>query len=380
MLNNWRNTASAGILLAASFLAQAQAQAKEYTFSSFLQPDHLQTVYAHVPWIEAIKERTKGEVTFKLYTGGSILPGVGVLKGLAQGVADGGFVTAGYVPAEMPLWNVIGDMGWQVPDDFVVALAATEFGLMDKYGMVDWVKNHVVYLGTTSTPIYHYMCKGQPKNLADFKGLRIRTPGNVWARFAEYIGAVPVNLPFTEVYTGLERRALDCGNLDPTLLIEGAKVGEVIDSVNLLKMGPFFSQATWTFNEKFWGALTTEQRKIIFEESARSIVRYQVEQTNTVIARNVEGAKKKGIKFNEPGADLQAAYDKFVAGGLGGLKDIAKQRNVPDYEEGLAHFTALVDKWNGLIAKVDRNDKEALYKLVMTEIYDKLDPATYRVK
>jgi TRAP-type C4-dicarboxylate transport system substrate-binding protein len=369
----------AGLGLAMALLVPAPAQA-EATYSTILTPDHPQTVYAGYPWADAIRERTGGAVDIKIYPGGSILPADGILRGMAEGVADSGFITAGFVPAEMPLWAAIGDMGWKKPNMHVITMAATEFGLLDEYGSRDWVNNNVVFGGTLSTTDYVFHCKGEPKSLADFQGLQVRTPGNAWARFVEYIGAVPVNLVFAEVYPALERGAIDCAAFDKTQIIEAARTGEVVDSLNMLAMGPFFAQATWAFNEQFWASLTPDQRRVIFEENARAMARYLVVMETEVVIKHIEGGKKLGLAFNEPAADLQAKYDEFVAAGIGGLAEIAKERGVPDYEQGFAHFETLLTKWESLLQGVDVKDEEALYQLIMTNIYDKLDPATYRVE
>lgn len=375
----YRNTLAACGAVFALAVGSKTATAEEYTFSTFLGPNHQITMFMHMPWAEAIKERTGGEVDFKVYVGGTILPGTGVLQGVAQGVAHGGFVTAGYVPAEMPVWNIIGDAGWRANSDYAVTLAATEFGILNKRGHGEWDRNGVVFLGSASTPLYSYLCRGTPKTAADFNGLRIRTAGNGWARFAEYIKAVPVNVSFTETYSALERGALECANLDPTHMFNGAQVAEVINSVVRLPMGPFFSQAVWAFNKDFWAGLTAEQRKIIIEESARSIVRLHQEQ-DKLVADNYKQAKEKGIEIIDPSEDLVAAKDAFVANDVGGLSKIAEERGVPDYKQALDEFSALLAKWDGLLAEADLEDPDAMYDLVMSEIYSKIDPATYGIE
>ncbi len=57
----------------------------------------------------------------------------------------------------------------------------------------------------------------------------------------------------------------------------------------------------------------------------------------------------------------------------------AKERGVTDPEAIIASFKALVDKWDVLLAKVDTKDVEALAALARSEIYDKIDEATYGV-
>lgn len=233
------------------------SRSADYTYSTLLQPDHPQTVLGGDPWAHALREASNGEIDFQIFAGGVLLPGGDVLEGLADGVADAAFVTAGYIPAQMPIWALIGDMGRIEPDMAAISMAATEFGLLDEYGMRDWENNDEIFGGNLSTGQYVFHCRGTPNELDDFKGLSIRTAGNGWARFAEYISAVPVNLTSGEIYASLERGALDYVALDEAQITEGARTGEVVDSIIKLPMGPFFSHATWAFNERFWAVSAT---------------------------------------------------------------------------------------------------------------------------
>ncbi len=59
------------------------------------------------------------------------------------------------------------------------------------------------------------------------------------------------------------------------------------------------------------------------------------------------------------------------------LIDTATERGVENPEAILAEFKTMVDRWDVLLADVDRTDVETLAGLARSEIYDKLDPATY---
>jgi TRAP-type C4-dicarboxylate transport system substrate-binding protein len=369
---------AAALFAGAMSVAALPASAEEYSFSTWLEPNHPITLNAHIPWAEAVKARTNGDIDFEIYMAGALLPAKGTMQGVADGVAQGGFHTATYTPSELPLWNVIGDLSFKYPDAMVAAFAATEFGVLNPAGHGDWAKNGVVYLGGYSTPIYHFICRDDVKTLADLKGKRVRMPGGAWARFGESIGTVSVNVPSSEIYTAFERGTVDCTASDVTHLTAGATLMGVVKSINLLKMGPFFAGATWIYNRDFWNGLTPEQRKVIFEESARSVVRLQMAYDAAVDA-NLEAAKQAGKQLNEPSADLQKAYDDFVSGGMGGLAEIGQKAGVENVDQSLTELSALMEKWQGLLASVDRTDEAALTALLQKEVYDKLDPNSFGV-
>lgn len=42
------------------------------------------------------------------------------------------------------------------------------------------------------------------RTLEDMKGKRLRIAGVAWSHFAEFVGAVPVSIPASEMYSGVE--------------------------------------------------------------------------------------------------------------------------------------------------------------------------------
>jgi flagellar biosynthesis/type III secretory pathway protein FliH len=100
---------------------------------------------------------------------------------------------------------------------------------------------------------------------------------------------------------------------------------------------------------------------------------------DAAVDANLEAAKQAGKQLNEPSADLQKAYDDFVAGGMGGLAEIGQKAGVENVDQSLAELSALMEKWQGLLANVDRTDEAALTALLQKEVYDKLDPNSFGV-
>ncbi|MBJ6128128.1 C4-dicarboxylate TRAP transporter substrate-binding protein [Microvirga splendida] len=377
MPTKFSRNATRGVALAAGVgLFSSAALAENYSFSTWLEPNHPITLAAHVPWAKAVSERTGGAVNFEIYMAGALLPAKGTMQGVADGVAQGGFHTATYTPSELPLWNAIGDLSFKHPDPMVAAFAATEFGLMNPAGNSDWAKNDVIYLGSYSTPVYHFICREEVKTLADLRGKRVRMPGGAWARFGETIGTVSVNVPSSEIYTAFERGTVDCTASDVTHLTAGATLMGVTKSINTLTMGPFFAGATWIFNKDFWSELKPDQRKIIFEESARALARLQISY-DELVQKNLDAAKAAGKAIIPPPADLQQSYDKFVADGIGGMADIGKRAGIQTFDKSVQELSSLMQKWEGLLAKANRKSEDELTQLLRREIYDKLDASKY---
>ena len=366
-------------LLALSMTAAtvSSASAEVYNLATWLEPNHIITQKAHVEWADDIKKQTNGEIEFEIFMAGSLLPAKSTMQGTADGVAQVGFHTATYTPSDLPISNALADMGFVQPDAFVMAFAFSDFMMNEEVGYQDWRKNGVIFGGGYSTPVYYFICKGENKSVADFQGKRVRMPGGGWARFGQTLNVTGVNIPSSEIYTAFDRGSVDCTTSDPTHLTSGATLMEVVDSVTLLKMSPFYGGVTWAYNPDFWQELSEEQRRTILDASARAMARLQIAYDEGA-EQALTAAKEKGIKLIEPSEDLQKAYDDWVANGMGDLLGIAKEKyGVEDPDALYAPFQKYIDKWVGLLDGVDRHDEEALTKIAKSELFDKIDAATY---
>lgn len=368
------------LLCGAAFGITAPASADNFSYSIYLSPTEPLAAYGYIPWAKAITERTGGEVKIETYLGGSLLPARDNLTGTRDGVADIAMHPITYTPSELPIWNIIPDVAFKFPDPFVTAFASTEYGLLDEEGNGEFAAAGVVYLGGYSTPAYHFICRDSKiASVEDLKGKRVRTPGGPWSRFVKSIGMVDVNIPSTEMYTAFERGAVDCGAADPTHLISGSNLLRVAKGYSLMNMGPFFAGASWLINPDSWSRISPENRKIIFEESAKSLVSAMIGYVKMGDEAVAKG-REIGIAMVEPAADLTTAYKTFVDGLDADMIAAGNAKGIKNIDKEVADITALMAKWEKLLDGVDRNDQDTMAKLVWDEIYSKLDPNTYGVE
>ncbi|UYV38109.1 C4-dicarboxylate TRAP transporter substrate-binding protein [Rhodobacteraceae bacterium D3-12] len=368
---------AAGAAVAASATFATSGANAQQMLSTWLEPNHIITIEGHKGWADLVREATKGEIDFELFVGGALIPAKSTMQGTADGLAQVGFHTATYTPSDLPVSNALADMGFEVPDAFVMAFAFGDFMMNNEQGYNDWRKNGVIFGGSYSTPIYYFICREDVKTLDDIKGKRVRMPGGGWARFGQEIGVVGVNVPSSEIYTAFERGSVDCTASDATHLTSGATLKEVASSVTLLKMSPFYAGVTYAYNPTFWKGLSEEQRRELFNQSALAMARMQISYDKQAEAALVD-AKEAGIKLIEPDASLQTAYDQWVAGGVGGMAEIAKSTHgIDNPEELYKAFRVYVDKWQKLLEGVDRHDEKVVAALLRENLFDKIDVATF---
>ena len=360
---------------AVTLFAGGTAALADMSFTTYADPTNPN--YVAIPgWMERVKERTDGAISWDVYMGGSLVPPKDALIGIGQGVAQGGQHVATYSPSVNPLMASLADLAFKVPDPLVVAFASTDYMLTDPEGRGEWLANNAVGLHGFSTPTYRFMCKARDMDsLADLTGKRIRTAGAPWARFVRAVGATEVSIPVGELYTALERGLVDCALADVSHISAGANLQDLLGSVVMIDVGPFFPGSAIVINRDIWTGFTPEQRRIIIEELPQTIVSTQAAYER-LAQDGLDVATKKGIQLNPPANDLTAAYDAFLGTIDADVIDAGKAAGVANIEQEVADFTALLEKWKGLLGSVDRADEAALAQLLKVEIFDKIDPET----
>lgn len=355
----------------------SEVSAEQYTFHTWLNPSYIFTAEGNIGFADAVREHSNGEIDFEVLTGGVLFPANGTIEGVGNGVADAGPVPPSYHPSQFPIANAVGDIGFANPDPMLLTFAYVDFTIHEEAAQSEWLANNLIFADGGSTPIYYLMCKGDVKSFADARGKRIRAPGGGLSRFAEAIGGIAVNIPGSEIYTAMERGAIDCAIGDATQLTSGTNIIELVDSVILQPLNPAYQTGMIVYNPDFWKSLTDDQRRLLLDEGAQAMVRTQIAFTQEAQAA-LDAAKAKGIALYEPDDATRTVYEEFVAGGTGGMAQIAKDSlGIQDPEALFGNFGGYMDKWSQLLDGVDRTDEAALTELVKANIYDGVDVSTY---
>lgn len=367
------------VAISAACMTAQVAQAEKYTIATFVEPSHPITRFQHVEFADNVREASNGEIDFEVLTGGMLMPAGGTLEGVASGVAHVSILPPSYAPSALPVANAIGDMGWLNPDPLLLAFAYADFNFNEEIASAEWKKNGVLYGAGHATPIYHYMCGADLATLDDLKGKKMRQAGSSYVRFGDAIGVTAVQLPASEIYTALERGVIDCACGDLTHLQSGATIGELVNSIIMIDLSPYFTSAGLMYNREFWQGLSGDQRRLLLDEGARSMVRLTMAYLQES-QENLDWAQKNGISVHQPDAALTQALTDFVDGGVGDMVGYAKtQFNIEDPQALFDNFDGYITKWEDLMADVDRNDEAALLSLVKTNIFDKVDVETYGI-
>jgi TRAP-type C4-dicarboxylate transport system substrate-binding protein len=368
--------AAAG-LITGLCLSGTAAGAKEFNASVWFPDAHPITKYGYLDWAKRVKEVSGGELEPIVFTGDVLLPPAGHLSGLRDGIAQVAYHAGTYTATEIPLDNVLAQLMFSYNDYFVSAFAFTDMAMTDPEMLAMWDRNNIVFGGGYSTPPYLLFCREKLESLGDIKGKKLRLAiSAAHSSWAEKVGAIPVNVPSNEMYTGLEKGQIDCASNAGNDL-KSRSLWDVAKHVTLLELGIYWSGYAYAYNKPFWASLPAQERRILLDTMAEAIVRTGQGYINDAQAA-LDEAPSHGVAIHQPSAELVRTVHDHAAAARELAIEYGKNRlGIADPEALIKRFETRVAKWNKLLDGVNRNDAAAMTAVLKTNLYDTIDSATY---
>ncbi|MBS0403550.1 MAG: TRAP transporter substrate-binding protein [Proteobacteria bacterium] len=163
--------------------------------------------------------------------------------------------------------------------------------------------------------------------LEDMSGIKLRVmQNNVFLDSFKALGANAVPLPFSELFTALETRAVD-GQENPFNTVLSSKFYEV--QKYLTVTNHVYSPWIVTVSKKWWDQLSPAEKKVLQDAAVKSRA-FERQDTREEAAKALADLKQKGMAVNElPAAEATRMREKLtsvhaaVAGSVG--QDLWKQ-------------------------------------------------------
>ena len=168
----------------------------------------------------------------------------------------------------------------------------------------------IVGLGYYELGFRHISNSKRPINkVEDLEGLKLRViPNPINVDWVKALGANPTPLPFPELYSALEQKAVD-GQENPVATINGAKLYEV--QKNLALTGHQYNPQSVIISKKFWEKLSAAEKKIVGDAVAES-AKFQREKARTLEASILDNLKKNGMQVTQlSAAEMDKLRDKM---------------------------------------------------------------------
>ncbi|WP_319530185.1 C4-dicarboxylate TRAP transporter substrate-binding protein [uncultured Cohaesibacter sp.] len=304
--------------------------------------------------------------------------------GVRDGLADAGYVLMPYYPAEYSESNLPANMSMLATvstptksSGAVMAGAMTEYIMLHcEDCQAQFTAENQLFLGAIGTPEYVQLCTKPVHTIEDIKGKKMRSSVDAMGRWAEHFGGTKVSIPANDIYEAMSQGVVDCTMISAPEL-GNFQLFDVTKHITLgLPGGSFAGVGAMNINLDTWRGLSAEQRADMLRlapyNSAAITVNYHLAAT-----RDIEIARKNGTEIIETPADMAKATEEFVKNDATVIKASFKNDfGLQNVDEKYELIAGLIERWKGLTKDV-YDDKDAMTELFRTEIFSKVDPATY---
>lgn len=185
--------------------ATAKVTAEELSVATFVPPQHHSNSIMFKWFGEELEKRSGGSLTMKLYPAGQLGAGpVQQYKRAVEGVADIVFGVAAYTPSIFPKTMMA------IPPGKAKNSAEATKRILAVYDeMLAGEFADVKMLGITTAAGVGISATKDVSTMEGLKGAKIVPYAALTSPIIEAMGAVPVQMPVTEMYTGLSTGTID---------------------------------------------------------------------------------------------------------------------------------------------------------------------------
>ena len=291
-----------GGIVAGSTLIGAAATAQETLTAVHAFPTTLIYTQSFLQFVEKVNAAGEGVVQIEVRGGPEAIGMMQQADTVRDGVVDMVYTPGSFYGGALPEKDALVASN-------LTAIEARENGGIALIDEIHQAKMGVKYLGWFDSGVsYNLWMKNEPKldtdgNL-DISGIKLRGNAVYNAFFTEYLGAQVIDLPTTEVYSGLERGVVDATGWTQIGLID-LKWNEFLN----YRVEPnFFSTDLGVIvNLDRWNSLSDEA-KTILQDVAIEHERASVEALRTKRDEDFAALEAGGMKVVELQGEARANY------------------------------------------------------------------------
>ena len=352
------------ISAAVALCTTAAATAQNLRGAGGASPAHPST-YMYERFADYLEEESGGSMSLTLI-GPEVVSLTQVPDALQSELINVGNLLPLFFPADFQRTNVAGDMALIGRDSHAMALAMTEFVVNCAPCQEEFGNKGMVFLGAGASDVYVLITTSPVRTAADLQGLRLRSGGAPFSRWAENFGATPVSIAVGDQFEGMNQGTID-GSMASIVDMLSFRLVDVARYVTEVPLGTYHVTSNFTFNQSAWSALSEDERATVVRAANRANPTltdrwgFQLPEA----ARNA--VSEAGIEVITPDDALLEASNSFAA-------QDAESRIAADALAG--DFAALVEKWTAIVADLG-DDPAALSERAMQEIWANVDLATY---
>jgi len=280
----------------------ASAQIKEHVFKvgTGLSEDHPQAL-ALKYFGEQLAAKSGGKLSARVYASGSLGNDVSMTSALRGGTLE---MT---IPDSSTLVSLVKPFGvLNLPLTFNNEQEADAVldGPFGQKLLAQLPEKGLIGLGFWENGFRHVTNSRRPVQRAeDFSGLKLRViQSPLFLDTFNALGANATPMPFTELYSAMEQRAVD-GQENPPATILASKFNEV--QKHLVLSRHMYSAWVLLMSKKTWDGLSPQEQKIV-QDAAREAMLYERKTIRAFSDTALADLKKAGMQITELPAAEQA--------------------------------------------------------------------------
>lgn len=307
------------------------ASSEELSVATFVPPQH-HTNTGMFKWFgEEIEKRSGGTLTMKLYPAGQLGAGpVQQYKRVVEGVADITFGVSAYTPAIFPksMLAILPGKAETADESTRAIWNIFEEHLADEYGDVK-----VLAVGTVAGSLL--AATRDVSTMDGLKGAKIVPFAAMTTPIVEALGAVPVQMPVTEMYTGLSAGTIDATTASYNNITPPWNFWDVSNYV-VENVPTSFAVTFALMNKERYMGLSDEHRAIIDEVAGLPMsleLAKSFDGADEVSKKLIAETSGKGYEWVVVSDEERAKMDAAVADGLELIFADYEQRGISNVRE-----------------------------------------------
>ncbi len=188
--------------------------------------------YYHITFLklfaDKVKELSKGRMEIRIHPASSLYPQQEQIPAVVEGRVEIAPILTGYM-VDMFLPTAVLELPFMTSSLDEHRAAAEK---LRSFYIEQLANKNILLLAIGTWPTQHLFSTKKPfAKVEDWKGAKIRVYGSETAELTKALGGAPVNIPFGELYTALQRNVAD-GAITSATNAEPMKIFEVTKYIN----------------------------------------------------------------------------------------------------------------------------------------------------
>jgi tripartite ATP-independent transporter DctP family solute receptor len=292
----------------------AQAQVREQTFRwTTANPEGHPIVTGGHKFADLVAQKSGGKMTVKLFPGGVLGGDVQVLSAVQGGTIDMTSMNSGILQGQVKEYAIV-DFPFLFND--AKEADAVMDGPIGKMLADKLPEKGLVHLAYFDLGFRNVTDSRRPiKTADDIAGLKLRViQSPIYIDTFSALGANPVPMAFTEVYTALEQKTID-GQENPFTVIEANKFNEV--QKYLVGSRHIYNPQSMMISKKTWDRLNKDEQEILLAaaKEAQAFQRKTSRDAQDVALANLKKTKEytelPPAEVDKIRAKLKPVIDKY---------------------------------------------------------------------